>query len=125
MPIETKNIAIKLSLNGIISAVTWCEYSDSDIKSPATKAPKASEKPSSDTISATLKQRNKTEIMNRSRILDFAIKNKSGGTSFLEAQTTKINIKDELRSLTRKLIGLKLLLRNKGIKGVIKMATKS
>jgi len=65
MPIETKNIAIKLSLNGIISAVTWCEYSDSDIKSPATKAPKASEKPSSDTISATLKQRNKTEIMIR------------------------------------------------------------
>jgi hypothetical protein len=73
IPIEMKNIAMKLSLKGITSAVTWCAYSDSEIKSPAMKAPRAREKPISEIKRATLKHRNKTETMNKSLILDLTI----------------------------------------------------
>src|SRR5690349_1908397 len=72
MPIETKKKLLNISRNGIILLVAWWLYSDSEIISPAIKAPSANDKPNREVSQATAKQITTTLKINNSRLLVWA-----------------------------------------------------
>ncbi len=71
MPMEMKKRLENVSLKGMTSATIWLLYSDSEMASPATNAPRARERPSREVTHAVPRQTRTIVRMNTSLFLSF------------------------------------------------------